>query len=103
MIIPKTFRLFGLDFTVKFVEGLRDRQGTPVVGKADHMNNLVQIAASGGEFELHRQQQEVAFLHELLHHILLCLGEDELSDREPFVDNVAQLLHQFLTTQKGKQ
>jgi len=47
-----------------------------------------------------KEHIECTFIHELMHFILTKLGRSEISKDEALVEQVAGLLHQYITTQK---
>ena len=100
MIIPKEFSLFGEKIKVEFKDSL-DWE-TDSVGEARYRESRIVLQKRVKGHPTNRQRQERWFCHELVHHILFQLKEEAYSN-EKFVENVGALIHQFLTTQQGKQ
>lgn len=103
MDIPKRFKLLGRTITVKFDENLfhsEDKHGMCSY-RTDEI--ILQPPKEGAYSEA---GVEATFLHELVHHILYYaggvvkyqMGEDYLYRNEEFVDLLANLLHQYMTT-----
>lgn len=93
--IPKEFTIFGQTIKVEMVKDLTNSDGASLYGEAVYGKNLIRINTS-----FPREKQEWTFLHELLHHILNALSEDNATQDEKFVDTFSGLLHQALTTAK---
>lgn len=92
MIIPKKFRLGGLDINVvpEIMQGK--------TGEARYCYQEIALDVS----KMHTQHLEQAFLHELIHWVLYMMYEDDMKNNEKFVDVFAHFLHQALTTQEGE-
>jgi len=91
MKIPKTFKLYGLKYTVK----IADAEMMAVFGRIGLANPAQgAITISDG---IEKTLQEQAFYHELVHAILDAMGH-ELYDDEVFVQTFSALLHQAVAT-----
>jgi len=93
MRIPKSFNLFGHTITVECDDLKMDEMAADGI----YSNKVKQITLHSS---ISKTKRETVFLHEVVHAILKHLGEEELNENEKFVDLMAQMLHQFLTTQK---
>ncbi len=98
MKIPKEFKLFGQTITVEYDKELWCREG--YVGNASYSHNKITIQPNTKGINRSQEQIDQTFLHELVHHILEAMGEDESRSNEKFVDVFASLLHQFEITKK---
>ena len=90
MKIPKTFMLFGHRIKVEQIEyENEDRHG-----HYDARSHTITLYPAGGD----RTNNEHTFLHECVHAWMQGLGRDDLDKDEAFVDSLAGLIHQFLTS-----
>ena len=97
MTIPKQFKLFGQTITVDYDKNMA-QQHQDAVGVARYSENKITLQPDTPGNKRNSQQIEQCFYHELVHHILIAMGEGEQSSNEKFVDVFASLLHQFETT-----
>lgn len=88
MIIPKTFQLAGVKWTVRQIQGL------PELGRCDRDKATILL-----QKELEQVNKEVAFVHELHHAIRYTQGDGGPHD-EKEIDSFAYLLHQYMVTAK---
>ena len=93
--IPKTFRLGGRTWTVRFEK---------IVGRDPDILGLcrthdAEIIIKKG---LKPETTQHTFYHELCHATFETLGWDDLSTDEGKVDALGGLLYQFLSSKKGK-
>lgn len=96
MKIPKSFRLLGQTYTVEVVLP-QDWKNEDAVGIfRPHMRRIELL------FNSSREALEQAFFHELTHAALNAMGKDKLYKDEAFVDLLAGLFHQALTTGSSK-
>jgi len=92
IVIPKSFKIFGL--TYKVTQPVKvDDEGSWGEHSIEHRK--IKILKS-----LNEQQKEITYLHELIHTVLDNLEYNELSSDEVFVERVSKALHQILTTSK---
>lgn len=100
MIIPARFKLLGETITVRYDADLNLLHDS--FGQARYRKNEIVIQPNVDGCPRTVEQLDQTFCHELVHHILYAGGEDEfeppLHRREFFVDRLASLLHQALTT-----
>ncbi len=96
MKIPSRFKLHGQTIDVKFVKHLTKDENE--VGRACFRDNIIRLQESIRGFERTDEMIEVTFLHELVHFILLQMGEDGRKDNEKFTHLFSSLLHQALIT-----
>jgi predicted SprT family Zn-dependent metalloprotease len=94
--IPKSFQLHGQTIEVAYVDHIGSESGT--LGEAHIAKNRIVLQNNASGFARSDSQIEQTFLHELVHFILIHLGQNELCDQEPFVDGFAHLLHQALSS-----
>jgi hypothetical protein len=94
MKIPKKFKLHGFDIDVEFSDTLRNK--TDRDGESRYRENKI-ILHSNKDGVYTNQMREQVFLHELVHHILYHMYEDDQKD-EKFVECFSFLLHQALET-----
>lgn len=90
--IPKQFSLFGETYKVKKLVKI-DKEDS--WGEHDPIKNIIKIKKS-----LNQEQQEVVFLHEILHAVLSNLGYEKLNEDEVLVDTMAKALHQIFNTSR---
>jgi len=101
MSIPKCFKLMGQTIEVIYDPTLvNERDWT---GSASYRKNEIRIMPDCEAHPRKIDQIEHTFYHELIHHIMYYAGPglkntDNVHQDEGFVDNVAGLLHQALTT-----
>ena len=103
MIIPKQFKLFGSTIKVIY-DQKRFIDNTESMGFASYRENTITLNPV-----LLNDNTEIAeqtFLHEVVHFILYFAGpaftktDNHMHKDEDFVDLVASILHQILTTQE---
>lgn len=100
MRIPKKYRLYGIEVKVITDPCLIQREDN--VGEYHSREGYILLQPNTNGYRVVRSQAEKVFCHELVHSILDAMSEEELSKNEKFVDNFGSLLHQALSTQKGK-
>lgn len=98
MKIPKEFKLHGQTIKVVLDQDMSHREGN--AGVSSYTENRIYIQPDNNGAKVSKTQIDHCFLHELVHHILNAMGEDELRGNEKFVDVFAALLHQYETTKK---
>lgn len=98
MKIPKSFKLFGKTVKVKQVRNLNNDQGWQ--GEANYKDGTIKIQKNCDGYTLSEDLREQIFYHELVHHILVNLGENDLNSNEQFVDTFSSLLHQSIKTSR---
>lgn len=94
--IPHSFELGGKTITVEMLEDFMDKR--QLLGEAIYSCNTITLQAPNKNPKVVTESVEQTFLHELVHWILLAMGEDDLRKNEKFVDLFAVFLHQFLKT-----
>jgi hypothetical protein len=100
MKIPASFKIFGQDVTVRFVDRLSDGEG--LLGRIDYNTNTITLQRENDGTALARRRVEQVFLHEVVHCALNALGEFELRKNEKLVETLSQCFHQYLLTQEGE-
>jgi len=85
--LPTKFTLAGSEYQVDYKADIEP------CGTTWRDRYLVQIKAS-----LEQRAKETTFCHELVHCILFAMGKQQHD--EEFVDGFANLLHQYMKTQK---
>jgi hypothetical protein len=96
--IPASFQLAGHTIKVAVIPAKRWRHGADCDGI--WLPSTYQIQIHGRCKGTHRQQ---VFVHEMTHALLDVAGHDTLSRDEAFVDRIAQLLTQALTTFESRK
>ena len=96
MKIPSSFYLHGQKINVVRVDHIGSENGT--LGEARLAKNEIAIQNNANGFSRQPSQIEQTFWHEVVHYILVHMGQDELTAEEAFVDGFAHLLHQAITT-----
>lgn len=96
MQIPKRFKLLGhtievIDEPAGFYESKRH-------GACNYEAKWIKYASPNPSYPVSQSSAEHTFMHELIHHCLYCTEQHALNDNEGFVDLLAGLLHQALTT-----
>ena len=94
--IPKQFELMGHTIKVEFDSCLLHREN--LVGEARYRDNKIILQPDTKDHPISKEDLLHNFLHELMHFVLLYLGEKELNNNEMFVDASSNLLLQFLKT-----
>ena len=104
MEIPESFKLFGSKISVRY-DQREFINNTESMGYASYRTNS--IVLNPVLLNDNKEIAEQTFLHEVVHFILYHAGsahtkkDDHMHRDEDFVDLVASLLHQVLTTQEG--
>lgn len=98
MKIPEEFDIGPFTVKVNFKDNMWDKDKKVGVADIGHQRIDLQPPMPGA---LNRKCCEQAFLHELTHMLLFYAGQRELYVDEVLVDVMANLLYQFLNTQKG--
>jgi hypothetical protein len=92
MKIPKSFQLLGKRYEVVMVP-VEEWSEEELVGLCSPQKLEVSIKCG-----LKPQLQEHIYLHEMMHAIFDAMGEEKLYTDEAFIDTLAGLLHQALTS-----
>lgn len=96
MKIPSKFNLLGHVIEVKYEpERFFERNA---YGSCSYEGKWIKLVPPSDSHPITNGSLEQTFLHELMHMVLYHTQESQLSDNEKFVDLVAGLLHQALTT-----
>lgn len=89
MNIPKNIYILGQKIKVSLVDGLKDKDGTPIDGAYRSEKNIIEI-----ESKLKGKEFNHAFIHEYCHAIIDIIGAHncEISDdlEEIIVDNIGR-------------
>lgn len=96
MIKIKKFELFATTIITKTNANLTWKRG--LLGEAQYEPALIEIQEVNGNIEWSPSDYERCYLHEVVHHILNVMSEDQLVKNERFVDIFARCMHQFLKT-----
>ena len=94
MKIPKQFELLGHTIKVKLTKDLVYTSDNVGEARMRDSDILLQDNAPGHPRQPFQLEHE--FCHELVHHILGRMNEEELNKNEAFVDLFGGLLHQAL-------
>ena len=98
MRIPKRFSVLGHQVTVKFDPESLDQLGA--CGSWSLGNAVIRLVPEDSAHN--RRMVEHAFCHEWVHCMLEMIGEKKLSENEKFVDLLAGVLHQSLSSMQGE-
>ena len=101
MKIPSAFMLYGQRIVVRWRTDLVDDEDK--TGQAVFRRNVIELQSNTGGIQRPQTQIESSFFHELVHYVLFMLNKDDMVSDEEFVDGVARLLHQALTTAEYRQ
>lgn len=94
MKIPKRFKLLGIEYTVKLIPAADwPEEHKEAVGLFSERNYEIWVLQTKK-----KQAMEQTFLHEAMHGILSAMGRDDLYGNEQFIDLLASLMHQMITT-----
>ena len=105
MKIPSQFKILGKIITVKYDKNIAYKDD--VSGYASYRTNEIILQPVCGGVECSQTNVEIAFMHELIHHICYHAGAainhkldqgNYLHQNEEFVDLFAGILHQALTS-----
>lgn len=93
--IPLNCELGGVEFKTVFT---KDAQNTGNLGKSSVVNGTIQIQEVSTGIEVLTTQQQNTYFHEIIHMMLDMIGESELSCNEKLVQNMGNMLFEFLRT-----
>ena len=91
MKIPKTIKIGWRNYTVKFVEGIRDEKGEMLDGEIDFSNHIIYINDN-----LNEEEKEVVFLHEITHGIFNDKCHSEWQDNEDLIETISEGIFQLM-------
>jgi hypothetical protein len=97
-LIPCAFRLGGEPYTVIVDDDYCNDD--EVYGEADFTQRVITLCNRYNGKVLKKSTKEKTFFHELVHHILDNMGQDELNSNEQFVDDFANLLFEYEKSKK---
>jgi hypothetical protein len=93
-MIPKNFNIFGQTIKVLYKKTLHKTHDA--IGLWFPNTNTIHIQQNTKEYEINKDNIEQTFCHELIHCMLEKIGRTDLSSDEKLVDNLGQVLHQFI-------
>ena len=96
MKIPTRFKLLGETINVNWSSDMLAKSAT--YGVAAFRFNEITLQKHNEGSPIPQDKIERTFMHELIHHALNAMAEDDLAGNEKFFDVLAGLLHQALTT-----
>lgn len=99
--IPKTFSLGGKKYLVKLADSIHSGSAQGILHH--NMQSITiakKIPIDSAIVDMSTPELEHTFYHELVHSILISMGESDLNKDEKFVDLFALFLHQFIVTKK---
>lgn len=100
MKIPKRFKLLGHTVEVKDEpEGMFEKNR---YGACSYEGKWIKICPKSSSHPVSQSSIEHTFMHELVHMCLYHTEQGQLNDNEGFVDTLAGLLHQALSTMEYK-
>ena len=94
--IPKRFKLLG--HTIKVTEDPERYYNGNSYGACSYEGKWLKLVPPNPSHPVTQSSLEHTFLHELVHFVLYHTEQHKLGENEAFVDLVAGLLHQALTT-----
>jgi hypothetical protein len=97
-LIPESFRLKSEPYKVIVDDDYCNSD--EVYGEADFTQRVITLCNRYGGKVLKKSTKEKTFFHELVHHILDSMGQDELNENEDFVDLFAERLHEYEKSKK---
>ena len=100
IVIPKKTNVAGFEITVELSETLGPIEKK--LGRCDFRHNKI-ILADPATDPFHRDIHEQTYLHEGIHFVLHCMGENVLSKNEKFIEGFSHLLYEFLTKTEGEE
>ena len=99
ILIPTSFRLKGKKIRV-IINDDYCKEGK-LWGEADFIGNIITLCHRTHKGNvLKKSLKEKTFYHELVHHILSAMEEEELMYNEDFVEKFACLLYQYEKTKQ---
>lgn len=90
MKIPSSVKIGGNIFDIVYTDNF-DLGKVNVNGEISYQKRQIRLAP-----DLNEQEQQITFVHELIHGILQFMGEKELNDDEQMVEKIAQIINMFL-------
>ncbi len=93
--IPKNCVLAGVDIITVITE---NKQNAGNLGKSSIANGVIQLQSLDYGIEISNTQMQNTYFHELVHQMLNSIGELELSENEKFVQNMGNMIFEFLRT-----
>lgn len=96
MRIPKRFKLLGHSIEVKDDDEIFFLKRS--YGQCCFEGKWIKLVRPHAKHPITQSSLEHSFLHELIHMCLYHTEQSQLNDNEGFVDSLAGLLHQALTT-----
>jgi hypothetical protein len=94
--IPKRFKLLGQTIEVELVPHIASHNGT--LGEARAIQNNILLQENVDGFPIPESQRLHIFWHEAVHLMLGAMGQEELAGEEAFVDLMAGMIHQVIST-----
>lgn len=94
MQIPDSVCIMGHEIPIIWSDTLS--HDIDALGLADYRNQQIILQRDCVGYPVTRSCTEQAYLHELLHFILVALGETGLNENEILINNIAGLLAQAL-------
>lgn len=98
-MIPKTFKLGGITWKVKFRKKLLNEKRDELRGQCDWDKSTIYLATTDDGRAIPEDMQTQTLYHEVIHAILVTM-DHPLKYEEPFVQTFSTFLHQFETTKK---
>jgi hypothetical protein len=95
-MIPKSFKLVNRTFTVERMSDTLSKAGS-MDGEFNLKHGTIKVGSS-----VSTEYDEHTYYHELVHALLESSSRPGLSKKEPFVDSLAGVLHQYMQTKKGE-
>jgi len=100
--IPTSLQLGGMTIEVQHVDKCRDNS-IDVDGQARYADGIIEIKKGNETGKFTEQYKQYIFFHELVHHILNSISEEDLRHNEKFVSQFATMLYQAIKTMEEKK
>jgi hypothetical protein len=99
--IPRQFKLLGQTIRIDLVDHIASQNGT--LGEARSIQNNILLQRNVDGFPIPESQRLHILWHEIFHIILNAMGQTELAEEEAFVDLIAGMTHQVLSTMEYEE
>ncbi len=96
MQIPKRFKLLG--HTIEVIDDPARFYEHRSYGTCSYESKWIKIVPPSDSHPITQSSLEHTFVHELLHHCFYLTEQSKMNDNEEFIDLLAGLIHQALTT-----
>ena len=101
MKIPTSFNLLGYTIAVQYDPSLDFNDNA--TGMAHYRTKRIRLQPSSSSHPVHPLDEERTFIHEVLHQCLHYMERNDLCEDEKFVNLLAGMIHQAITTAKFEE